>query len=216
MQAAEEIMKLAVFGGTGKTGRLLVEQALAAGHEVAVLARTPGKMALNDARLRVIEGDALDPNRVEEVVSGVDAIISLLGPAKDAPPLSVSRSTENILQAATRCGVRRLVIAAGAGVGDPADKPGLFDKVISTALKTAAKGAYEDMSTTAGAVRASDLDWTLVRIPMLTDDPAKGSPRVGYLGKGAGMRLSRADLAAFMLQEAAARAYLRQAPVVSN
>ena len=209
-------MRLAVFGGTGKTGRLLVERALAAGHEVALLARNPSKVETTGAKLRVVQGDALDPNRVMQVISGVDAIISLLGPAKDAPPLSVSRSTENIIQAAGKCGVHRLVVAAGAGVGDPNDKPGLFDKVITVALKTAAKGAYEDMSAAARALRAADLDWTLVRIPMLTDGPAKGQPKAGYLGKGAGMRLTRADLAAFMLQQATGRGYLHQAPVVSN
>ncbi len=209
-------MKLAIFGGTGKTGRLLVEQALAAGHEVTVLARTPAKLGPARAGLRVIGGDALDPARVEEAVSGAQAVLSLLGPAKDAPPFSISHSMDNIMQAAERCGVRRLVVAAGAGVGDPADKPGPVDKLIGVLLKTAAKGAYEDMSAMARGVRASHLDWTLVRIPRLTDDPPKGTPKVGYLGKGAGMSLSRADLAAFMLQQAASPTYIKQAPVVSN
>ncbi len=179
-------MKLAIFGGTGKTGRLVVQDALAAGHEVIVLARTPAKLDVKHERLRVVQGDALDPGRVEQVVSGADAILSLLGPAKDAPPLSVSRSMDNIMQAAARCGVRRLVVAAGAGVGDPSDKPGPVDKLIGVLLKTAARGAYEDMSAMAKAVREADLDWTLVRIPRLTDDPAKGAPKVGYLGKGRG------------------------------
>jgi hypothetical protein len=72
------------------------------------------------------------------------------------------------------------------------------------------------MSAAAHAVRASGLEWTLVRIPMLTDNPAQGQPKVGLLGKGAGMRLTRGDLATFMLQQAASRTYVHQAPVVSN
>ncbi len=209
-------MKLAVFGGTGKKGRLLVEQALAAGHDVTVLARTPSKLDIKSDRLHVIQGDALDPSRVAQVVAGADAVISLLGPSRDAPPLSVSRSTANILKAAEQCGVRRLLVAAGAGVGDPADKPGLVDRLINVLLKSAAKGAYEDMTATAAAVRGSSLDWTLVRIPRLTDDAGKGQPKAAYLGKGAGMALSRADLAAFILKQAGEKTYVRQAPVLSN
>lgn len=209
-------MRLAVFGGTGKTGRLLVEKALAAGHDVTVLARTPSRLELRHDHLQVVQGDALDPDKVEQVVAGADAIVSLLGPSKDAPPLSVSRSMDNIIRAAHKCEVRRLVVAAGAGVGDPADNPGVFDRVITRLLKAAAKGAYEDMSAMAAAVRGSDLDLTLVRIPRLTDDPAKGQPRVGYLGQGAGMSLSRASLAGFMLEQALGATHLRQAPVISD
>ena len=104
---------------------------------------------------------------------------------------------------------RRLLVAAGAGVGDPRPtRPDWSTRLIGLALKTAAKGAYEDMSATAAAVRASDLDWTLVRIPMLTDRPTTGQPKVGYLGKGAGSRLSRADLAASCCAKPLIRTYV--------
>ncbi len=210
------MMKLAIFGGTGKSGRLLVEQALAAGHEVCVLARTPSRLGGEHERLHVVQGDALDPNKVEEVVAGAEAIVSLLGPDRDGPPLMVSRGTENIIKAARECGVSRLVVAAGAGVGDPEDRPDLVDKAIGVLLKTAAKGAYKDMTATAQAVRNSGLDWTLVRIPRLTDGPAKGPAKTGYLGRGAGMSLSRSNLAAFMLQQAAEPSFVRQAPVLAD
>ena len=209
-------MRLAVFGGTGKTGRLLLEQALAAGYDVTVLVRTLSKLALRHERLHVVQGDALDPNRVAQVVSGADAVISLLGPTKDGPPLSVSRSTANIISAAEACGVRRLLVTAGAGVGDPVDRPGPVDRLIGVLLKKAAKTAYEDMTAAAIAVRRSSLDWTLVRIPRLTDGPRRGQLKTGYLGKGAGMALSRADLAAFLLQQANDVTFVRQAPVLSD
>jgi hypothetical protein len=83
-------------------------------------------------------------------------------------------------------------------------------------LKRAAQGAYEDMTAAARGVRASDLEWTLVRIPRLTDAAGTGHPKPAYLGKGAGMRLSRSDLADFMLRETTEATYLRQAPVISS
>ena len=65
-------MKLAIFGATGKTGRPLVEQALAAGHSVAALARDPAKLGMEHANLRVIKGDVLDANAVSEALRGVE------------------------------------------------------------------------------------------------------------------------------------------------
>lgn len=209
-------MRLTVFGGTGRAGRLLVEQALAAGHEVTVLARRPEKVDLKHDRLRVVAGNALDPAPVAQAVTGADAVISLIGPGKDQPPMMVSKSTANILAAARACGVKRVIVAAGAGVGDARDEPRLIDKAIVGILKRAARQAYEDMNATAAAVKASDRDWTLARIPMLTDQAASGKTRVGYLGKGVGNRLSRADLAAFLLGQVTDKTYLRAAPVVSN
>ncbi len=112
--------------------------------------------------------------------------------------------------------VRRLVQSVGAGVRDPRDEPGLFDRVINVALKPFSRHVYEDMRRTAEIIRASDVDWTLVRVPMLTDDPATGDVKVGYLGQGVGSRVSRADMAAFVLEQVDDDTYLHQAPVISN
>jgi hypothetical protein len=113
-------------------------------------------------------------------------------------------------------GVRRLVQSVGACASDPRDRPGLLDRAIKVALKLVSRHVYEDMVRTAGIIRVSDLDWTLVRVPMLTDDPAQGDLRVGYVGQGVGPRVSRADLAAFVLQQVEDPTWVRQAPVISR
>lgn len=163
-------MKLAIFGGTGRTGQLLVAQALAAGHDVAVLARTPSRLDITRERLRVVGGDALDPGRAREAVAGADAIISLLGPQRDAPPRMVSRATANILAAADAYGARR---------------------VIAVACDAASGAAAADMRAAADVVAASPLDWTLVRVPRLTDP-------------------SRQQLAAFLLRQLTDTTRIRQ------
>jgi putative NADH-flavin reductase len=150
------------------------------------------------------------------VVEGSDAVLSVLGPTSNEPVYEVSKGMANLLAILQEHCVRRLIQSVGAGVGDPGDRPGLFDKLIKVALKTVSRHVYEDMVGVAEIIRASDLDWTLVRVPMLTDDPPAGDVKVGYLGKGVGPRLSRADLAAFMLRQAEEDTYLRQAPVISN
>ena len=132
-------MKIAVFGATGQTGKHLVEQALAAGHEVVAFARTPSKLQANHERLSIVTGDAQDLASVERAVAGVDAAVSALGPTANAPDYQVARGMGNILVAMKNKGVRRLVVAAGAGVEDPQDRPTLVNKAIKLLLLAAAR-----------------------------------------------------------------------------
>lgn len=209
-------MKIAVFGATGRAGRHLVEQAFAAGHEVVALVRTPAKLNISDARLSVIQGDVQDSAKVEQTIADVDAVVSVLGPASNAPTFEVSKGMQNILVAMSKHGVQRLVISAGAGVGDPNDAPKLVHKAINALLKLLSGNVYEDMKRTVATVRASDRDWVIVRVPRLTDDPKSGNIQVGYVGKGMGMQIGRADMADFMLKQLASDTYLRKAPAISN
>jgi nucleoside-diphosphate-sugar epimerase len=205
-----------IFGGSGKTGRHLVEQALAAGHHVTVLARTPGKLDLQHERLRVVQGDVQDPDAVATAIEGADAVISVLGPTKNVPDYQVSRGTAHVLGAMRDHSVKRIVVSAGAGVGGEGDQPKPFNHLISFVLKLAARHVLEDMTRTVHAVRASDLDWTVVRVPMLTDDAPKGSVRVGRVGVNTGPRIARADMARFMLEQLGDATHVRASPVISN
>jgi len=212
----KEPLHLTIFGGTGRTGRHLVEQALDAGHHVTVLARTPGKLGLEHDRLRVIEGDVQDLTAVARAIEGSGAVLSVLGPTSNTPDYQVSRGMAHILDAMRAHGVDRLVISTGAGVGGEGDQPQLFNHLISFVLRIAARNVLEDMTRTVQAVRASDLAWTVVRVPMLTDDPAKGSVRVGHVGVNTGPRISRADMARFMLDQLESATHVRASPVISN
>ncbi|ADI13626.1 NAD(P)-dependent oxidoreductase [Truepera radiovictrix] len=212
-------MKLAVFGGTGKTGRPLLEQALAAGHEVRALVRDPGKLPLSlsgHERLELIQGDALDPEAVARTVKGVDAVLSVLGQTKGSPPDLVTRATENILAAMHAHGVRRIVTLTGAGVPDPRDRPKLIDRVFTFLLKRLSGAVLEDGEQHAARLKASGLAWTVVRAPRLTNGPHTGSYRVGFVGKDSGVQVSRADVADFMLQEVASSRFVQQMPVVTS
>ena len=208
-------MHLAIFGGTGRTGQHLVQQALDQGHQVTALARTPSRLPQTSDHLTVVQGDVTDPSAVQRAVAGADAVISVLGPTKNEPTFEISRGTQNILSAMQQSGVKRLIIAAGAGVRDPQDKPGLFDKAIGLLLKLVSRYVYEDMLRTVELVRSSDRDWTVVRVPMLTDSEKTGQVKVGYLG-GVGTRIDRADMADFILQQVHSDRYLCASPVISS
>lgn len=211
-------MKLTVFGATGKTGQILVRKALEAGHELTAFARTPEKLDARHDRLSVVKGDALDAAAVAEAIRGSDAVVSLIGVNPKSLEPVFAASVANMIAGMRAAGVRRLVLSAGAGVGDPNDAGGLAGRLIGGLIKLLARRAYEDGLAAAAAIRAAaDLDWTMVRLPMLSDEPGgRGSLRIGYLGKATGPRLSREDLAGFMLRELVERRYVRQAPVLSN
>jgi putative NADH-flavin reductase len=209
-------MKLAIFGATGKAGVHLVEQALAAGYEVNAFTRSPHKLTVQHDKLTVVEGDVQNAERVDAAIAGVDVVLSVLGPSENKPTFAVTKGTQHILASMQAHGVKRLVVSAGAGVGDPNDEPKLINKFINIMLKLVSRHVYDDMVRAVETVRSSELDWIIVRVPMLTDSPATGDIKVGWVGKGTGPRLSRADMAAFMLAQVDDMTHVRKAPVISN
>lgn len=215
-------MKVTIFGATGGTGKLVVEQALAKGHRVTAFTRSPHKISTKAETLTIIEGDILETDKVSDAIQGAEAIISALGPADNKAEFVISRGMQHILAAMEAHSVSRLIVSTGAGVGDPNDNPKLINRIINFMLKTVSKNVYEDMAETIRLVRASSTNWTIVRAPMLTDDPSSGTIQVGWVGGGSdgapdiGMRLSREDFAAFMVDQLTDDSYLNQAPAISS
>jgi putative NADH-flavin reductase len=208
-------MKLAIFGGTGRTGQYLVQAALEQGYQVTVLARNPSKLS-PAPNLTVVPGDVKDPLCVQQAISGADAVLSVLGPTSNQPTFEISQGTVNLLAAMRQANVRRLILTAGAGVPDPHDSPAPFNHLMNGLLKLAAKNVLADMRKVVEMVRSSDRDWTVVRLPMLTGAPKTGCVRVGYVGKGLGPRITRADLANFLLDQVQDTTYLHKSPAISN
>jgi putative NADH-flavin reductase len=209
-------MKITIFGGTGRTGAYLVREALDKGFDVTVLARDPAKMTISDTHLAVVKGDITDANVVASAIKGAGAVLSGLGPTDNKPTFAVSRGMENILAAMKVGKVNRLVMTAGAGVGDPEDAPKFMNKFMNILLKVMAKNVLADMSKAVEIVRSSDLDWTVVRLPMLTDDPKIGKVKVAYMGKGMGARIARADIAPFLVEQINDKTYFHKSPAISN
>lgn len=210
---------LAIFGATGRTGRVLVREALARGYHVRALVRDPGKLTAQQGRherLIPIQGDALDAEAVARTVGGADAVVSVLGQVKGGSKTLLTTAIGHILAAMRRHGVRRLVMLTGAGVRAPEDEPKLADRLIGGLLRLVSRQVYEDALAAVRQVRESDRDWTVVRAPMLTDGPKTAAYRAGFVGKESSIRLSRADLADFIVKELESREYLGKMPVVSS
>ncbi len=204
-------MRIAVFGATGATGRHVVEQALEAGHEVTALVRDPTTLGVRHPRLEVVVGDVGQARRVEDVVRGQDAVISALGTNRRRGPVSVtSDGARAILGAMEKHGVRRLVVVSAHGAAESRNHSLYVLAVWATqGHKMRDKDWMEEL------IRASDVDWTIVRPPALTEGPRTGAYRTGPdLRVRITSNISRADLAEFLLGEAVEGAYVREAPII--
>ncbi len=206
---------IALFGGTGRTGGRVLDRALAAGMEVRLLARNPAAVGAPRDHLTVIGGDVTDPTAVEDTLSGADAVISVFGQVKGSPPTIQTEGTRVIVKGMQRLGIRRIITLSGGGLRDPHDRPKTADQVITFLLKTFAAQVLADAEGHLHVLRDSDLDWTVVRGPRLTEGPSVGNYRVGWVGVGTGTQISRDDLADFILTQVDDRQFVRALPFVS-
>ena len=168
-------MKLAVFGASGRTETLLVRQALAGGHEVKALVRTPAKLGFEDERLELIQGDALDAAAVERTVEGTDAVVSALGHTKTSPKDLQTVATRHIVAAMKARGTLRIVSLTGAGVSDPHDRPKVVDRVFGLLLATIARDVICDAEGHAEVLRGSGLSYVHRARPTPKKRPAHRS-----------------------------------------
>ncbi|WP_221090159.1 NAD(P)-dependent oxidoreductase [Deinococcus aquaedulcis] len=205
-------MKLALLGATGRTGRLVLDQALARGHEVQALARRPEVLSTRPG-LTVVAGHLKDEAALQAVLRGADAVLSALGPVKGDAGGVMTQAAQVLVRRMPEAGVRRVVSLTGAGVPFAGDVPGPVDHIFRTLLRVLQGDVLRDATEHVRLLRTSDLDWTVVRAPMLTDGPA-GPVRSGPVGR-TGPRVPRASVAAFMLDAAEQGTFSRQAPAVS-
>jgi putative NADH-flavin reductase len=195
-------VRLVVFGATGGTGRCVVEQALASGHDVTAVVRDPEGLPLRHGRLRVVRADVFQSAEIEPQMVGADAVLSALGPRRYGAETTVcSRGIESILGAIRGTGIRRLACISAAPVGSVGKQdPLLYRYVARPLLRAVFKGLYEDLAVMEGEVRKSGTDWTIFRPPRLTNGPRTGRYRLGRdQNVVGGNSISRADLADAML-----------------
>lgn len=209
-------MKVALFGATGQTGKEFLEVALEEGHEIKALVRTPSKLKKSDESLTVIQGDVLVYEDVEKTVSDTDIVDSLFGNVKGSPDWLQTDGTRNIVKAMKNHDVDRILSLSGGGLPYPEkDQPGIADKLIRFVMKLVAGQILEDAKKHTEVLRESDLDWTIVRAPRLTNGERKGEYREGWVGVNSSTSISRKDLADFILKEAHENSYSHQMPFIS-
>ena len=216
-------MRLTIFAATGGIGRQVLEQAIAAGHDVTVVVRNPKKVG---REVRVVRADLSAPDSavLESAVRGADGVISALGAASRSDVGVAWRGTRAIVQAMRATGVRRIIVVSAAPIStvaspgrpnppkhDPGD--GFFMRhFLSPLIKALLRKHYADLAQMEDVLRDSGLDWTVIRPPRLTDRALTGAYRTAN-GQNLrrGVVISRADVAQLMLRVLEQPQTIRQA-----
>lgn len=219
-------MRLVIFGATGGTGRRVLERAIAEGHEVTAFVRDPSRMGARHERLRVVAGDAFDPGRVLEAVAGNEAVISVLGARRLSNPLHpgspgdpkgpASVGSENIVAAMKEHGLRRLVCQTAWGVGESKEGAGFAGSFFMNVLvPPLLRDEYADKEAQETVIRASELEWVIVRPMLLTNGPWTNAYRAREdLKPGRRPYVSRADVADFLMRQLTDDAFVHKAPAI--
>lgn len=207
------IMKLLILGATGPTGRNLLGQGLDAGHEITALVRNANRLTITHPRLTTIVGDATDASALDKAVGGKDAVLSALGAGNSLKSDIASRAVAALVSALKAQGVRRIVYLSAFGVGTSFLHASPIQKL---AYKTLLRGIFADKAKADAMLRQSGLDWTLVYPTLLTNGPRTGSYRVGeHLAMKGMARISRADVADFMLAQLSTNEWVNRTAVIS-
>lgn len=203
-------MKVVVFGSAGRTGRLVVERALAAGHQVTAVVRSAPAF-VDDDRLRILTADVRDVTSVKAAVRGHDVVVSAIGHAspRDVNGL-YSTAARNYAEAMSASGVKRL-IAVSAFVAESAPRTGFVFRTLIRPLLL--EQVFADLEVAEGFYRTTALDWTTVRPSRLTEGSPTGRFRVGDDLRGNFFsRISRADVADFIVDQIQDRRWIRASP----
>lgn len=206
-------MNITIFGATGTIGRLVVEQALAAGHEVTAFTRDAARVSTHRDRLQVVEGDVTDPAACLPSVKGADAVIVALGAGRKGEVREAG--TRAVIEAMKQAGGGRLIVQSTLGVGTSRPNLNLLWKYVM--FGALLRPAYADHVRQERVVEESDLAWTIVR-PSAFADQSPGPVRHGFgpSEKGLLLKIGRGDVAAFLLAQVEDRTYLRRAVSVSS
>jgi len=212
-------MKIVIFGANGATGRLLTGQALAAGHDVAAVTRRPADFPITHQRLTVLSADAHNAQSVGQAVKPADVVLSAVGVPYTRNGVNVySDGVRNITQAMSQHGVKRLVVVSSSATYPHHHAAGgfLMNHVIQPLVTaTIGRTTYADMRRMEELVRASDLEWTIVR-PSGLFDAAVVTKYELHEDQAPGIFTSRADLAACLLEEATDRQFVHRAVAVTT
>src|SRR5262249_34044229 len=170
-------MRIGILGASGRTGKHLVEQAVAQGHQVTAIVRNPDGLASDlHGPVRSVKADVMDPNAIAPALADIDAVVSALSGPGRAPSSVWSDSTRSIVKAMREARVWRYIAITGSMLDTTGDGP-FFRYVGKPIARRMLKGSTTDMRRAEHLIHESGLEWTIIRVPRLTDGPARGRYR---------------------------------------
>lgn len=210
----QNIYKIAVMGGTGKSGNYVVNRLIGAGFSTRLLHRNPSLVQNPNPLIEWIQGDARNPESVHALVDGCDAVISTLGQPK-AEPSIFSDATRNVIRAMDFFHIKRYVLTTGLSVDTAMDKKGSYATSATAWMKANYPETTQDKQLEWEILTGSGLDWTLVRLPLIDLTDQEIQIKIS-LEDCPGEKISVASLAGFLVKQLTDKSYIKQAPFIAN
>lgn len=206
---------IAVFGASGRTGQQVILAALARGYAVRAICRPTSTMSILHSNLLRMNGSLLDPLFVRQAIQGVSAVVIALGPHMSRKEVFLASATRAIVQAMQHKDVKRLICVTGTLIGEFPRRRSWFVRWMQTRFRKSRPQMYRDREEQEALIQQTDLAWTIVKPPRLTTGNRTGRYQTGLdLEVSAFSKLSRADLADFIVSQLFSIKHTRQMPVV--
>ncbi len=211
-------MKVAVLGSTGFVGKILIHKAIAAGYQVKTLARNPEKLADISDRIEIIQGSVFDPSAVEATIEGTEVVLSTIGPPQRNPgnPEQYEKAMKDIVRIMDKHRIKRYIHIGGAGhAGGENESWPLKRRFLRLLLSLFSKPILVAKQLEWEVLKASDLDWTLVRPPRIANEEAKGNLSADEKNLKS-LKVTVGDLTDFILEQTTSKNWIRKAPLLSS
>jgi len=206
-------MNIAIIAANGRLGKVLVEEALAAGHTVRAGIR--GESGLTPhPKLEVVQCDATQPDDLRQLVQGQQVIFSAIGHVKGSTASVQTKATQILLGVMDELGLQRFVDVTGTGVRFPGDKISLVDRILNFAVGVIDPARVKDGRDHMAVLKASHVNWTTIRLLKLQNIAAHPfelrlhGPTKWYVG--------RREVARAMLEVAEKGTFIKQSPIISR
>ncbi|MDY0990358.1 NmrA-like family protein [Flavobacterium sp. ACN2] len=209
----KNISKVAVLGGGGRTGKYLVQQLLENGFSVKLLLRNPDDFTIQNSKIEIIKGDAINEESINLLLKDCQAVVSTIG-QRPGEPMVASQATKNVLNAMKRNGIERYVLLAGLNIDTPFDKKSPKTIMATDWMKTNFPEIQKDRQLTYDLLVDSKIDWTQVRVPLIIFSDESSKIAVN-LEDCLGEKISAFDISKFMVKEMIESNYSRQSPFIS-
>lgn len=206
--------RIAVIGGTGKSGNYLVQHLLEKGYPIKLLLRTPENFSLQNPLIEIVKGDARDPEAVEHLIKGCSAVISKIGQPVGEKSIFTD-ATKNVIQAMNSHGIKRYVAITGLNVDTPFDHKNDKVKMATDWMYQHYPKTTQDKQDEYEILINSTIDWTLVRLPLIIPTSEHFKTEANLIDC-VGEKISAADLSEFLVDQISDETYLKQSPFLYN